>query len=76
MLSVVVLAAGKGTRMRSDLPKVLHPLLGVPLLDYPLELAEELAEPEGAEQIYLIPIFSHFLKTMTFLLLQCPLEEY
>ncbi len=32
----VVLAAGKGTRMKSDLAKVLHPLLGQPLLAYPL----------------------------------------
>lgn len=30
----VVLAAGKGKRMKSDLPKVLHPLLGRPLIEY------------------------------------------
>jgi len=34
----IILAAGKGTRMRSDLVKVLHPLLGVPMLSYPIEL--------------------------------------
>ncbi|MGQ9646198.1 MAG: bifunctional UDP-N-acetylglucosamine diphosphorylase/glucosamine-1-phosphate N-acetyltransferase GlmU [Thermodesulfobacteriota bacterium] len=35
----IILAAGKGTRMRSDLVKVLHPLLGVPMLSYPIELS-------------------------------------
>ncbi len=35
--ATVVLAAGKGTRMRSKLPKVLHPLAGLPLLAYVLK---------------------------------------
>ncbi|MCU0505042.1 MAG: bifunctional UDP-N-acetylglucosamine diphosphorylase/glucosamine-1-phosphate N-acetyltransferase GlmU [Chloroflexi bacterium] len=37
----VVLAAGLGTRMRSRVPKVLHPLLGRPMLAYVLAAAEE-----------------------------------
>ncbi len=36
-VAAIVLAAGKGTRMRSATAKVLHPLLGRPLLAYPLE---------------------------------------
>jgi bifunctional UDP-N-acetylglucosamine pyrophosphorylase/glucosamine-1-phosphate N-acetyltransferase len=41
-LGVVILAAGKGTRMRSALPKVLHPLAGRPLLRHVLDAAEAL----------------------------------
>lgn len=41
-LSVVILAAGKGKRMVSDLPKVLHPVGGQPLLGYVLATAGEL----------------------------------
>lgn len=40
---VVILAAGKGTRMRSTLPKVLHPILGWPMLRYVLEAAKQVA---------------------------------
>ncbi len=42
MVMSVILAAGKGTRMNSELPKVLHPLLGAPLLEYSLENVEAL----------------------------------
>lgn len=38
-ISAVILAAGQGTRMRSSMPKVLHPLLGSPMLLYSLEAA-------------------------------------
>jgi bifunctional UDP-N-acetylglucosamine pyrophosphorylase/glucosamine-1-phosphate N-acetyltransferase len=38
-ISVVILAAGQGTRMKSSLPKILHPLAGKPMVDYALELA-------------------------------------
>jgi bifunctional UDP-N-acetylglucosamine pyrophosphorylase/glucosamine-1-phosphate N-acetyltransferase len=41
-LSVVVLAAGKGTRMRSAQPKVLHPLAGRPLLAHVIDAARAL----------------------------------
>ena len=42
MFSIVVLAAGKGSRMRSSLPKMLHPLMGQPLLEYAIEKADDL----------------------------------
>jgi bifunctional UDP-N-acetylglucosamine pyrophosphorylase / glucosamine-1-phosphate N-acetyltransferase len=50
MLNVVILAAGKGTRMRSDLPKVLHPLAGQPMLAHVLATARQL----GAAKICVV----------------------
>ena len=41
-MEVVVLAAGAGTRMRSAMPKVLHPLGGRPLLSHVLDTARQL----------------------------------
>ncbi len=43
-LTVVILAAGEGKRMRSRQPKVLHPLCGRPLIAYPLRAARALAD--------------------------------
>jgi bifunctional UDP-N-acetylglucosamine pyrophosphorylase/glucosamine-1-phosphate N-acetyltransferase len=50
-LHVVVLAAGQGKRMHSDLPKVLQPLAGRPLLAHVLRMAGELA-PAGIHVVH------------------------
>tara|TARA_R110000823_G_scaffold305771_1_gene427978 strand:+ start:24887 stop:26257 length:1371 start_codon:yes stop_codon:yes gene_type:complete len=57
-LEVIILAAGQGTRMKSELPKVLHPVGGRPLLEHVVSTARQLG-PEalhvvighGAEQV-------------------------
>lgn len=49
-LSVVILAAGKGTRMYSDLPKVLHKIAGKPMVKHVIDTAKQL----NAAQIHLI----------------------
>jgi len=49
-LKTLILAAGKGTRMGSDLAKVLHRIHGRPLLDYVVEVAEA----AGSEEIVVI----------------------
>ncbi|MBN6079609.1 bifunctional UDP-N-acetylglucosamine diphosphorylase/glucosamine-1-phosphate N-acetyltransferase GlmU [Aggregatibacter actinomycetemcomitans] len=49
-LSVVILAAGKGTRMYSDLPKVLHPIAGKPMVKHVIDTAKQL----GTRNIHLV----------------------
>lgn len=51
--TVIILAAGKGTRMRSSLPKVLQPLAGRPLLGHVIDTAKKL----NADNI--ITIYGH-----------------
>ncbi|WJV62576.1 bifunctional UDP-N-acetylglucosamine diphosphorylase/glucosamine-1-phosphate N-acetyltransferase GlmU [Pectobacteriaceae bacterium C52] len=49
-MSVVILAAGKGTRMYSDLPKVLHPLAGKPMVQHIIDAAMKI----GARNMHLV----------------------
>lgn len=42
-LAVVILAAGKGTRMRSEKPKVMHEILGLPMINWVLKTVEGLS---------------------------------
>jgi len=55
-LACIVLAAGKGTRMRSARAKVLHALLGQPLVAYPVELARQI----GADPV--VAVLGHQLE--------------
>jgi bifunctional UDP-N-acetylglucosamine pyrophosphorylase/glucosamine-1-phosphate N-acetyltransferase len=57
-VAAIVLAAGKGTRMRSARAKVLHELLGRPLVAYPVALAREL----GASPV--VAVLGHQLETV------------
>ena len=49
-ITVVILAAGQGTRMRSRLPKMLHPLCGRPLVGWPIAAARD----AGANRIVIV----------------------
>ena len=50
-LRVVILAAGKGTRMRSDLPKVLHKVANKPMVEHVIDTARSL-KPGAVNLIY------------------------
>ena len=46
----VILAAGQGTRMRSDTPKMLHPICGLPMILWPVRAAQR----AGAERVIVV----------------------
>jgi bifunctional UDP-N-acetylglucosamine pyrophosphorylase/glucosamine-1-phosphate N-acetyltransferase len=58
-LSTLILAAGEGTRMRSDLPKVLHPIAGRPLVEHAVRAAAGLS-PE-----HLVVVVGHGRQAVT-----------
>ena len=62
-LKAVILAAGKGTRMKSDLPKVVHTIGGKCLVDYVIEAARG----AGAEDICLVVGYKHEVVKKTIL---------
>ena len=49
-LAAIILAAGKGTRVKSDLHKVLHPIAGRPMIEHLLESVMSL----GAQRIVVV----------------------
>jgi bifunctional UDP-N-acetylglucosamine pyrophosphorylase/glucosamine-1-phosphate N-acetyltransferase len=56
--TVVVMAAGQGTRMRSETPKVLHDLCGRPMIAWPVAAARE----AGAERVVVVQGADHALE--------------
>ncbi len=70
-LACVIMAAGLGTRMRSERPKALHPLFGRPLLQYALDAVSGLKpditvvvagkEMEGSEKLLTVPANTRFV---------------
>ncbi|HVF77178.1 MAG TPA: bifunctional UDP-N-acetylglucosamine diphosphorylase/glucosamine-1-phosphate N-acetyltransferase GlmU [Solirubrobacteraceae bacterium] len=57
-LIAVILAAGRGTRMRSELPKMLHPLCGRPLVGWPIAAARAV----GAHRIVVVDSMANTLE--------------
>lgn len=64
--AAVILAAGKGTRMRSSLPKVMHEIGGRPMIDWSIDLARQ----SGCEKIIVVisadneTLDAHITKTL------------
>lgn len=66
-LAAVILAAGQGTRMKSQLPKVLHPVAGRPMLSHVVKTARSL----GATPI--VPVIGHGAEQVRQVLAEEPL---
>ncbi|MCX8044709.1 MAG: bifunctional UDP-N-acetylglucosamine diphosphorylase/glucosamine-1-phosphate N-acetyltransferase GlmU [Desulfobacterota bacterium] len=49
-LATIILAAGKGTRMKSQTVKVLHPIAGIPMLAYPIKAVRE----AGCDTVFVV----------------------
>jgi len=64
-LAVVVLAAGQGTRMKSQTPKVLHPLAGIPLIGHVLSTARAL------DPAHLVTVVRHERDRVAATVLEC-----
>jgi len=60
--TAIILAAGKGTRMKSDLPKVLHPVCGKPMLTYVIDACRD----AGCDRMILVVGHRHELVRQTY----------
>jgi len=58
-LRTVILAAGKGTRMKSEMPKILYPICGVPIIQYVLNVVKSI----GSLKTYIV--LGHKLRVIT-----------
>ena len=61
-LAIIIMAAGKGTRMQSELPKVLHQANGRPLIDYVLDTANAL---DPVKTVLIVGHQAELVKTAT-----------
>ncbi|NTW81768.1 MAG: NTP transferase domain-containing protein [Chlorobiaceae bacterium] len=61
-LAVIIMAAGKGTRMKSDLPKVLHSANGRPLIEYVIDTALSL---EPSQTVLIIGHLAELVRNAT-----------